>query len=693
MTPPSEVFSDENDIEKNDDNESTTFSIDDDDECVIEDVDDDDYSDEDSVEHRMSIKKMFHEVNDDDNYNIHDQLPSVEEVKSSNAYLPTARLLAQSHRRKIYLTIAAAAFAAMILSVSISVGVFKRTNKVVESAQHHSSRFEDVIQYIYTHKISSLPSLQLEGTPEHNAAQFIADGDAFNISMNDVSEVGRQRFLERYVLSLLYYQFRGDKWTDQYNFLSQVDHCNWHKEYSTPMGHFVNGVQCNDDGLVVDLDLSKNNLVASYIPQEISEFENLERLHLYGNTIGGGFPEFSKLSNLKSLGLMDIDLIGTIPSYLGTMTGLTTLALSQTKLYGSIPVSIAQLTNLRILGLDGLGLTGHISPVLKLNKLEALYLEDNHLTGELYYNDWESMEELDISNNMIGGRLPSDLFHEKNIHVIDLHDNNIFGAFPEKIVNNVNIEYIALQGNAISGSLSDRIGYLVNLQHLDISGNKMSGTIPDTIQLLTNLVSLSTSGNSFDRQPLEDCFSPLINLKDISMKGNSFTGTLPDFFALMTSLRMLDLDGNELRGTIPTWYGVMPNLSILQLNRNELTGTIPTELSRLNNLKILLLDGNNLTGRTKEICNSVGPNLSHFTSDCYPSMNSEAGPEVECRCCTLCCNDDNPDCNNYDWSASYNPTAKYGYLRPDYNFNLDQAPKGWRKKAEEEAMAPNQYGV
>jgi hypothetical protein len=258
MSPPSEVFSDENDIEKNNDNESTTFSIDDDDECVIEDVDDDEESDEDSVEHRTSIKKMFHEVNDDDNYNIHDQLPSVEEVKASNAYLPTARLLAQSHRRKIYLTIAAAAFAAMVLSVSISVGVFESTNKktaVVETT--HESRFEDVVKFIYSLKISDLASLRLEGSAEHHAAQFIANGDAFNATMTDVSEVGHRRFTERYILSLLYYQTEGEKWTDRYNFLSQLDHCNWHKQYSTPMGRFLKGVQCNDDGLVVDLDLCK----------------------------------------------------------------------------------------------------------------------------------------------------------------------------------------------------------------------------------------------------------------------------------------------------------------------------------------------------------------------------------------------------------------------------------------------------
>lgn len=385
---------------------------------------------------------------------------------------------------------------------------------------------------------------------------------------------------------------------------------------------------------------------------------------------------------------MDLDLVGTIPGHFASMTALTTLALGRNKLTKTIPESFAQMTNLRILGLDGLMLSGRVDPLLKLNKLEALYLEDNNLSGEIYHNDWQSMKELDVSNNMIDGRIPDELFHNTNLHVIDLHRNIMFGDFPQKLIPNEAIEYIALQGNTFSGTLSDRIGYLNNLKHLDISSCSMSGTLPDTISLLTNLVSLSTSGNKFSKQPLRNYFSELSNLQDISMKGNAFTGTLPEFFGLMTNLKMLDLDGNHLVGTIPTWYGILQNLAVLQLNRNQLTGTIPSELANMHQLRVLLLDGNNLSGKTKEICAAPRKHLSHFVTDCYPSMKSDKGPEVECRCCTLCCNDENLQCNNKDWSSSYDPKTKYGYIRPAYEFSLDQAPEEWQKKAYEEAQNP-----
>jgi len=243
----------------------------------------------------------------------------------------------------------------------------------------------------------------------------------------------------------------------------------------------------------------------------------------------------------------------------------------------------------------------------------------------------------------------------------------------------------------LRGELSDRIGYLTNLKHLYVGSNLLTGTIPDTIGQLTNLVTLSTSGNRFSKQRLQDYYSKMTNLKDLSLKKNNFVGTLPNFFGEMNSLQLLELNGNDFSGTIPTWYGLMTNLHALMLNCNELTGTIPNSLSRVENLKILLLDGNNLHGTANDICLSpVGPKLEHFVTDCYPGKNDDEAPEIECRCCTLCCNDDDPDCNNKSRSVE-NKNSKYksmlGYIRADYDFNLDEAPENWSKKAEEETLA------
>jgi len=432
------------------------------------------------------------------------------------------------------------------------------------------------------------------------------------------------------------------------------------------------------------MDLSNNNVDSDSIPYEVSFLTRLEKLHLFGNPLRGAFPNIYKMSNLKSIGLMDTEIGGTIPNDIGYMSKLTTLAIGRTKMGPQIPRTISNLSNLRILGLDGLGLTGGIQYLLNLKKLEALYLEDNNLSGDFSAQNWSNMKELDVSNNMLTGSIPDSMVQNTNLQVLDLHANDFFGYFPTEIFTNDSLEYFSIHKNRFVGTLSDRIGFLKNLKHLDVSSNLLTGTLPDTIGLLTHLVSLNTSGNSFTRRPFGDFLSPLQSLQEISMKGNMLTGTIPEYIANLHYLKLLDLDGNELKGTISTYIGILKNLQALMLNRNYLSGTIPTELNKLERLSILLLDGNNLKGKTNEICHNPKPQLKHFVTDCYPSSMNEDGPEVECRCCTLCCNDENIHCNNKDWSSSYDPKSHYGFIRPSFDFSVGEAPEGWQKKAAHE---------
>jgi len=356
-----------------------------------------------------------------------------------------------------------------------------------------------------------------------------------------------------------------------------------------------------------------------------------------------------------------------------------------------IPKSFENLSNLRVLGMDGMGLVGGLTPISKLQKLEALYLEDNYLTEMPETLSWPSMIELDLSNNAFQGDLHNHFFEMTNLAVLDLNSNHFVGDFPAKFQPNESIQYLSLHDNGVSGTIPDRIGFLKNLKHLDLSLNSLQGTLPDTISLLTSLVSLSTAGNYFHEQTLDETmFTPLTNLRDLSLKHNAFSGSIPESFGRFTNLRSLDLDKNSLVGPIPTALGRLQELVVLQLNRNLLTGTIPSELNRLEKLQILLLDQNHLEGQTKQLCGLSGPTLKHFTSDCYPSLNSEKGPEVECFCCTLCCNDEDPNCNDHDWTSSYDPKARYGYIRTSYEFTLDenQLKSDWRDKLLEEAKPP-----
>lgn len=69
------------------------------------------------------------------------------------------------------------------------------------------------------------------------------------------------------------------------------------------------------------------------------------------------------------------------------------------------------------------------------------------------------------------------------------------------------------------------------------------------------------------------------------------------------------------------------------------------------------MDKNDLVGSTDAVCTL--PSLQVFVADC-------ALPEVDCPCCTKCCDDSDADCNKDLLLISYNPTWEDRYEKSDY---------------------------
>ena len=68
--------------------------------------------------------------------------------------------------------------------------------------------------------------------------------DLYNeFNMNDM--LG-QSFLQRYILSLLYYATKGWSWYFNFNFLAPVDVCHWNiLYYENNFGYAGDGIQCD----------------------------------------------------------------------------------------------------------------------------------------------------------------------------------------------------------------------------------------------------------------------------------------------------------------------------------------------------------------------------------------------------------------------------------------------------------------
>ena len=616
---------------------------------------------------------------------VHDQLPSVEEAKANLSYQPASNT---NKKKKVLIGLGVLAILAATIGIIVAVATsFGKSSKTEVTL---SGRAEDVVNFLFENHVTALPALKDRTFPQHKAALFVADGDAYQMDLDASNEIEVRRFIERYVLALVYYHYNGPKWNYQLNFLTAEDHCKWHQNFNIPSGRTIRlGVTCDNEedggnGFVTKLHLYQNNLKGRGIPDEVQQLTKLESLHMYFNKeIVGALSAdlFSGLTNLKSLGLMDTGMSGIIPETVGQMTKLTTLALGNNQFHGEIPKSIKNLKDLRILGLDDNdSISGNINEMFYgMSKLEALYLENNAFSGQLPTDSktWPSIQEIDISNNMIDEDLPANILNRPNLWILDIHKNMIDGAFPDDIFQNTKLQVLALQDNFLRSTIPDRLGFLGGLEHFDISRNRFSGTIPDDIITLTNLRYWATSNNPFEEQAVPN-LSQMTNLMDIQMKHNNLIGTFPEWIGNLFELELVDFDANELTGTLPTWIGLLRNLNHLLLNRNQLEGNLPTQLAAMTNLDVLLLDGNDFKGETDVMCDTPNFKPRYFTADCYPGRNGER-PEVECRCCSTCCIDDDPTCNDFKWTSNVDPVWEYSYLRQSYRFSLENAPADYSK--------------
>jgi len=97
-----------------------------------------------------------------------------------------------------------------------------------------------------------------------------------------------------------------------------------------------------------------------------------------------------------------------------------------------------------------------------------------------------------------------------------------------------------------------------------------------------------------------------------------------------------------LWGTLPTELGLLSQLSSLYVSSNQLNGTIPIELSQLPGLQYLLLDDNAFTGSVNAPFCADESEWVDFESDC---LATDGEVEIECVCCTRCCNVNATDCH------------------------------------------------
>eukprot|EP00934_Nitzschia_sp_Nitz4_P003348 Nitzschia sp. Nitz4//scaffold35_size145790//25199//27331//NITZ4_003011-RA/size145790-augustus-gene-0.129-mRNA-1//-1//CDS//3329549067//3338//frame0 len=613
------------------------------------------------------------DIESDDSDRVHDQLPSPEEIRmesNSRGLTPAPR----SH----YVFIVAAIVMVAVATILIVNFTGKSSDGTGNSVSSRLS-LESVVEYLAGIGVSAEDDLLTPGTPQFEAVNWMANDDGFGLEI-PTSTIVQSRFVERYILAVLYFATGGDDWTDSLRFLRDTDHCYWYTSYIHNNAYILNhGVEFCEDvtesaksqggHMVGSLYIPYNGL-SGQLPSEIQHLRSLSLLIINQNTdLVGTIPtELGAMTSLVAINLDYNSLTGSIPSEIGDCRKLTFLSASNNNLEGDIPESIFTLTDMELFALDDCGVSGNIAYFAAFSKLEGLYLEDNLITGTLtesLVDQWSSLIMLDMSDNLMGSSLPASLFLLENLAVIDLHGNSFVGSLPDIVEENSALVMLALHENLLTGTIPTSIANLKALSHLDLAINELVSPIPATLGSLTDLKYLFIGENDFSGQPIPAFLQKLDNLVDLSLKSSSMTGSIPSFIGALTKLGFLDLDSNELTGPIPAEFGLLTSLDHLLLNRNNLTGTIPVTFTVLYDLDLLLIDDNSLTGTADVICSDKDIEVLVFTADC---VGDDA--EIKCSCCSECCDDTNATCNNYNWRANLDPIWENDYGRDSYTYDI-----------------------
>lgn len=202
-----------------------------------------------------------------------------------------------------------------------------------------------------------------------------------------------------------YSELGGANWTNNQGWAEgaagqDCDVCQWY------------GVQCNNQGQVIEINLSDNNLSGS-LSNDIDTFQMLSKLNLSFNSI-----------------------TGAIPTDIGQLSALTQLKLNNNLLNQEMPDEIRD-----------------------LRKLKHLDLSNNLLTGGtaqyLGYNG--ALEYIDFSNNDLSGCIDQSLYNKCDISFFSL-------------LGNTNLPFagdITAFCQDYTGSDSDNDGYCKNVNDCD----------------------------------------------------------------------------------------------------------------------------------------------------------------------------------------------------------------------------------
>lgn len=320
-------------------------------------------------------------------------------------------------------------------------------------------------------------------------------------------------------------------------------------------------------------------------------------LRASGNFFTGTMPTAITAPLLSIVELAQNLMSGSLPSALGS--SLKVLDVSHNRLEGLLPALLPP--NMLSVDLsDNVGLTGPFpsawgndsSPFART--IASLKLGGCNFSGTipeawLSSSKLESLQELNVSRNVLSGTLPSSI-STPFLRIIDVSSNMLSGPFPAHLVNATTLTVIHASHNAFSGNLPDRLP--PSMEVFDASHNNLRGSIPSW-RTKASLVNLSWNALTGSIPSTTDWFAGVIGGRVVDVSQNQLTGSLPNDIAVNVST--LIASSNKITLPLPRQQTAKDFLTFLDVRNNSLAGMIVanTRFSRLQHLDI---SNNRVTG-------------------------------------------------------------------------------------------------
>ena len=279
---------------------------------------------------------------------------------------------------------------------------------------------------------------------------------------------------------------------------------------------------------LVHVNLGENNLTGK-IPPSMGLLSNIRSLHLHRNNFSGHIP--LSLKNCQKLWILNLrgnNFFGNIPNWLGQSTKILQLRSNQFR--GHIPPQICQLSSLIILDLADNIISGSLPNCL--HNMKAMVFNDDSISDDIefhyevidtsyafkdsltllikgqelgYETNLKLMRSVDLSNNVLSGTIPPELFSLTGLQSLNLSQNQLMGRIPKEIGNMKQLQSLDLSRNKFSGEIPQSMSTLSFLGFLNLSFNNFMGKIPSGTQL-QSFSSLSYVGNpGLCGAPLKTC--------------------------------------------------------------------------------------------------------------------------------------------------------------------------------------------